>query len=788
MGGEAPEQKPAETRRLAAIMFTDMVGFSRQMGADEARTLRILAIHNQVIEQAVAAHQGHIIKTAGDGFLLEFPSVVHAVQCAQVIQAQFQTYNAEKEKTDQIHVRIGLHEGDILVRPNGDVLGDGVNIASRLQTFAESDTICISQKVYEEVEKKIPLGTAISLGRPKLKNITPRQRLYALLPEQPKGFREHLRIQRLKLRQWQRTLQIAAVVLVLGLVSAGTLLTVRYFSRSLLSTQDSALRTQAQLALPDKPSIVVLPFVNMSKDPEQDYFSDGLTEVLTGDLSKISSLFVIARNSAFTYKGKAVKVQDVGREMGVRYVLEGSVLKADRQVRITAQLIDTITGGHIWSERYDRPLKDIFSLQDEIVQKIVTTLKLQLTVQEQGYIVRKHTDNLEAYDCLLRGIEPFFRFTPETNAQARQLWEKAVALDPQYAEAYAWLSYTYWREWVLRWSVDPQTLEQALALAQKAVALDDSLPRAHSALGYVYAQKQQYDQALAEGERATALDPNNADSYIMQADMLSVAGRPEDALRMVEQAMRLNPHYPPVYLWDLGWAYYYTGRYVEAVATLQEFISLSPSHPYGHLVLAASYLQQWGSQKSADAETLEQALAEAQRAIILNEAYPAGHEVLGYIYLYQKQYEPAMAEMERAITVDPNWAFGYAGLAEVLSRVGRSEEAIRMVEQALRRKPYNADEHLDSVGAAYDLAGQPAEAIALLKRYLSHFPNFLRPHLTLAAVYSELGREAEARAEAAEMLRINPKFSLEVHKERTPIKDLAMLERHIAALRKAGLK
>src|SRR5262245_31157845 len=326
------------------------------------------------------------------------------------------------------------------------------------------------------------------------------------------------------------------------------------------STFQAASFPPSSLPLPDKPSIIVLPFVNLSGDPRQDYFSDGLTEVLTGDLSQIASLFVIARHSAFTYKGKAVKVQDVGREMGVRYVLEGGVLKAEGTVRITAQLIDATTGYHLWAERYDRPFKDIFALQDEIVQKIVTTLRLQLTLQEQGYIVRKRTDNLEAYDYFLRGIEPVFRATPATNAQARQMFEKAIALDPQYAEAYAWLSSTYYFEWAFFWNADPQILERALALAQQAVALDDSLPRAHSALGYVYAEKQQYAQAVAEGERAIALDPNHADSYTMQAHNLNLAGRPEEALRMVEQAIRLNPHYPPFYLVILVAAYYFTGR------------------------------------------------------------------------------------------------------------------------------------------------------------------------------------------------------------------------------------
>jgi adenylate cyclase len=326
---------------------------------------------------------------------------------------------------------------------------------------------------------------------------------------------------------------MSTVVLVLvSVLSLGGIVILLYPSLSpFIIHRSSFIVQEAQpplLPLPDKPSIVVLPFVNMSKDPEQEYFSDGLTEVLTGDLTRISGLFVIARNSAFTYKGKAVKVQDVGREMGVRYVLEGSVLKADNQVRITAQLIDATTGYHLWSQRYDRPLKDIFALQDEIVQKIVTTLKLQLTLQEQGYIVRKHTDNLEAYDYYLRGLESYFRFTKEANVQAREMYEKALALDPQYAEVYAWLGATHWLEWSWRWSADPQTLERAFALAQKAVALDDSLPVAHSLLSVAYAAKQQYDPAIAEGERAIALDPNNADSHELQAIVLNWAGRPEE--------------------------------------------------------------------------------------------------------------------------------------------------------------------------------------------------------------------------------------------------------------------
>jgi TolB-like protein/class 3 adenylate cyclase/Tfp pilus assembly protein PilF len=793
MSTETGKVAQAETRKLAAIMFTDMVGFSRQMGANEARMLRLLDIHNHIIQQAVAEHHGTVIKTVGDAFLVDFPSVVHAVQCAQQIQAQFRVHNAEKELAEQIHVRIGVHLGDVVQR-EGDVFGDGVNIAKRLQELAEPDTICLSQVVYQEVAKKLDLGTRVSLGQPKLKNIAERFQIYALLPEPPRGIRQTLGVQWLKLSRQVGTAHLSWVVVGLLLIT-GTVVAVRYLVLPTSSTQSPTPNTlhttpyiQPALTLPDKPSIVVLPFDNMSGDSGQDYFSNGITEVLTSDLSRIASLFVIARNTAFTYKGKATNVQEVGKELGVRYVLEGSVQKTDMQVRIVTQLSDTATGGHIWSERYDRPLTDLFALQDDIVQQIVTTLGLQLTLEEHGYIVRKRTDNLEAYDSVLRGQEHFWHFTNESAAQARQMFERALVLDPQYAEAYAFLGWTYWTEWIFHWSADPQTLERALAMAQQAVALDDSLPRAHSLLSNVYSLRQQYESAIAEGKRAIALDPNHADSYAYQAQALNFAGRPKEALPVAEQARRLNPHSPPFYLFELGWAYRLTGRYAEAVAALEETINQSPNFLPAHFNLAASYVDQWAFQQNPNFQLLAQALAAAQRLLALDGPFPPGHRMLGYVYLWQKQYELALAEMERAIVLDPNEASGYALLAETLSRVGRSEEVVTMVEQALRRKPLGVDVHLNSVGTAYYLAGRAEEAVAPLKQFLSHYPDILSAHLSLAAVYSELGKEAEARAEAAEVLRINPHFSLDVYKQRAPIKDPAVLERHLAALHKAGLK
>ncbi len=704
--------------------------------------------------------------------------------------------------------RIGINLGDVIVE--GDRLyGDGVNIAARLESLAVPGGICISGTVYDQIETKLAL-TYEDLGEQAVKNIAKPVRVYRVVMDA----RAATFAEQAVLRQAQHERPPTPVILSPstssgqalskgaqlkrrgGLLLAGlvlivaTFVVVRYlpFPTSTQPPAPSPQAAPAALPLPDKPSLVVLPFDNLSKDPAQDYFSNGITEVLTSDLSRISSLFVIARTTAFTYQGNPVNLQAVGKELGVRYVLEGSVQKAGEQLRIVTQLIDTTTGGPLWSQRYDRPLHDLFALQDEIVQKIVTTLKLQLTLQEQGYVVRKHTDNLEAYDAFLRGQEYHYRLTQEANAQARQMFEKAIALDLQYAEAYAWLGMTYWKESAWRWSADPQALEHALALVQQALALDDSLPGAHSLLSLVYALQQQYDRAIAEGERAIALDPNDADSYAGQAQVLNRAGRPEEALRMVEQAMRLNPRCPPWYLYHLGLAYQMTGRYAEAIATQKEVISRNPNISYAHLNLASSYLWQWIAQQSPAAQTLEPAVAAVQRALALNDSLHWSHIVLGGIYLYQQQYDQALAEMERAVALAPTEASSYAGLAEVLSRVGRSEDALEAAAQALRLKSEIADAHLDSVGAAYATAGRPEEAIAPLQRYISRYPNILGAHLTLAAVYSELGKEAEAHAEATEVLRLNPNFSLEVHKERMPIKDPAVLEQHIAALQKAGLK
>ena len=596
-------------RRLAALLSADVKGYSRLMGEDEEATIRTLTAYREVMATLIQQHHGRVVDSPGDNLLAEFASVVDAVRCAVEIQQTLRAKNAELPDQRRMEFRIGLNLGDVVVE--GERLyGDGVNIAARLESLAEPGSICISGTVYDHVETKLPL-TYEYLGEQSVKNIARPVRVWRVAmdeaaaalaaqgmrrqaqPSSPDEAKRHLGKTSIPGFRYTPSRLLLVVTLAGVLLMVGTILTVRYLSRPPLSTQSSALITQEALPLPDKPSIAVLPFTNMSGDPEQEYFSDGITDTLITDLSKLSELFVIARHSVFTYKGKAITVAEVSRELGVRYVVEGSIQKAGDRVRINTQLIDATTGGHLWAERYDRELEDIFALQDEIVQKIVTTLKLQLPLVEQGIQVRKSTDNLEAYDSYLRGLGYFSRYTKETNIQARQMFEKAIELDPQYATAYMSLSYTYWTEWAIGWNQDPQALERASELAQRAIALDDSLPAAHLLLGEVYLWKdRQHEQAITEGERAIALDPSFADAYVELAHILTYAGRPEEAIGLVQKARRLNPRYPFHYLWVLGRAYQLTGRYEEALPILKKVLTHSSDFlpAYGDLVVIYSEL------------------------------------------------------------------------------------------------------------------------------------------------------------------------------------------------------
>ncbi|MCH9051598.1 MAG: adenylate/guanylate cyclase domain-containing protein, partial [Proteobacteria bacterium] len=513
-----------------------------------------LGAYREIIDGTIARHDGRVFSTAGDSVVAEFASPVEAVRAAISIQEELRVRNTQLPEDRQMRFRIGINLGDVIV-DGDDIYGDGVNIAARLEGLAEPGGICVSDMVYQSVEAKLDLAFE-DLGAQSVKNIAKPVRAYRVVIEPSAGD---------VTTPWPRP---------------------------------------RRSPVTDKPSIAVLPFINMSGDPEQEYFSDGISEDIITDLSKASGLFVIARNSAFTYKGRAVRVQEVSRELGVRYVLEGSVRKAGNRVRITAQLIDGMSGGHLWAERYDRDLTDIFALQDEITEKIVAALQVTLTEREQEEVACHCTDNLEAYDYFLRGRAYHARATKETNAQAREMFERAIELDPSFAGAYAVLSHTHWRDWSFQWSEDPQALERASEAAKRAVALDDSLPLAHTYLGWAYVFRKQYEEAIAEGERAIVLDPNFAEGYARLGHILSLAGRPQEAVDSVKKAMRLDPHYPHSYLYFLGHAYYAMEKYEEAIAALKKGVTRNPDMMLFHLVLAVIH-SELGRKEEAQAEVAE---------------------------------------------------------------------------------------------------------------------------------------------------------------------------------------
>jgi adenylate cyclase len=503
------------------------------------------------------------------------------------------------------------------------------------------------------------------------------------------------------------------------------------------------------LALPDQPSIAVLPLTNISGDREQEYFSDGITDDLITALSRLPGLFVIARTSSFTYKGKAVGLQDVGKELGVKYVLGGGVRKAGDQVRITVQLADATSGEELWAERYDRPLRDVFALQDEIVRRIVTTLNLQLTLAQRGLLIPRETENLEAYDDVLRGWEYYLGFTKDGNAKARRMFEKAIELDPKYARAYWGLGANYHAGWLLLLSPDLNGLERAFQLMQQAIALDDSLSGAHSLLAGIYVQKGQYDQAVTEAQRGIALNTNDARGYFWLAEVMNNMARPTEALVAVEKAMRLDPRNRDNYLFEQGLAYTQLGRYEDAIPALKRDLART-NNLWDHVTLVQDYIE-LGQEDAARAEA---------------------------------------AEVERRVALNPNSPLGYRALAFVMINIAEQAEALVAVEKAMRLDPGNRDRYLMVQGIAYKGLGRYEDSITALTGFLAVHPDIFWAHLGLAVDHVELGHDDAARAEAAEVLRLNPQFNLEMIYRTVGPKGKVLAEntRWSADLRKAGLK
>jgi adenylate cyclase len=570
-------------RKLAAILSADVEGYSRLMGENEVATVHTITAYREAITAAVARHRGRVVDAPGDNVLAEFSSVVDAVQCAVEIQRELWSRNAELPFSRRMQFRIGINLGDVIVEGQR-LYGDGVNIAARVESLAEAGGICLSGTAYDQVEGKLPLGYEF-LGEHTVKNIARPVRVYRLRHEP----RHSLGPSPGKLSTDRRlVIRVVGAVAILIVLGAGGWAGWRWLRAPTLSG----------LALPDKPSVAVLPFTNLSRESTEEYFSDGVTEDLITGLSKVSGLFVIARNSVFTYKGKAVKVGDVSRDLGVRYVLEGSIQRAGNRVRITAQLVDATTGYHIWAERYDREVRDIFALQDEVTQKIVRALAVKLTEGERGRMGRAPTSDPEAYDLVLRGQEERKRTTREGNVESRRLFVKALDLDPEYARAYVGLGWAHLQSWQFLWSTDPESLERARELAERAIALDDTLAEAHLLLGQIYLWKKEHDRAIAQAERAVALAPNDADGYETLAEVLGWAGRPEESLRSIRQAMRLNPRYPFFYLWTLGHGYYLMRRTEDAVETLTKLVERNPDFLPAHAYLGVLFTEM-GREKEA---------------------------------------------------------------------------------------------------------------------------------------------------------------------------------------------
>ena len=529
-------------QRMAAVLSADIKTNNQFMDKDNGEFSKSVSDYQEALEQIINEHRGQRTNRAGDNVVVEFTSVLNAVKCGMSLQQKIKEINKEQSPQDEIHLGIGINLGEVKSKGK-DIRGRGVTVATRLEDLAEAGDICISGTVYDRIKKKLIFS-------------------YDYLGEQTfQAIDSPVRVYRLKLDAAEPKTELA---------------------------------TEVKLTIPDKPSIAVLPFDNMSADPEQEYFSDGITEDILTDLSKLSGLLVISRHSTFVYKGKSVSTQQVGQDLGVRYVLEGSVRRAGNRIRITAQLVDAITNDHIWADRYDRELEDVFTLQDEVSRKIVDALKLNLTDLEEQRLGHIGTHNIEACDLLLQAREQFTLFTTEGVNNAIELASQVIELDPNYAEAYTTKSRVILFTFITGMSkTAEETLSSAMVLARKAVELDDLLPGAHATLAWSLMWHREIDEAISEIERAVELDPNDADTLMWQSMILSSAGRGKEALESIEKAMRINPHYQVVYIFALGNAYFCLSHYEEANFHYNRGIERNPN-------FLPNYLLKMGALSSLD--------------------------------------------------------------------------------------------------------------------------------------------------------------------------------------------
>jgi adenylate cyclase len=586
-------------RKLTAILSADAVGYSRLMAEDEAATVKTLATYREIISSLIKQNRGRVVDSPGDNVLAEFSSVVDAVQCAVAVQNEIQTRNADLPNNRRMEFRIGVNLGDVIDEEDR-IYGDGVNIAARLEAMADPGGICVSKTAFDQIETKLPLGYEY-LGEQSVKNIPKPVGAYRVLMK-PDAAGKVIGEKRFLGRYSRRTAMAAIIILVV--VAAGLVSWNVYLQQS--KKVEPASVEKMAFPLPEKPSIAVLPFDNLSGDPDQEYFSDGLTDQIISTLSKLRGLFVISRSSMFTYKGKPVKVQKVAEDLGVKYVLEGSVQRSADRVRITAQLIDATTGHHIWSEGYDREPKDIFAIQDDITIKITNALQVELTTGEETRLWDK-TTNLRAYEKLLQALDYIYRYTKEDNSTARRLFEEAITLDPKYVNAYAGSGWTHFYDARFGWVESrAESIKMALQYAQKAIDLNDTSDAGYLLIAGVYFLQGQYEKAIAEAERAVALNPNGAMGYSSLAGMVGCLGKWEESIELAKKSIRLQPFAPAFYYHFLGRAYFMTGQLDESIITWKKVLQVNPNYLPAHAFLAACYssLDRYAEASAAAKEVL----------------------------------------------------------------------------------------------------------------------------------------------------------------------------------------
>ena len=584
-------------RKLAAILSADVKEYSRLMGEDEKGTVRILNTYKALMTGLIQEHHGRVVDAPGDNLLAEFASVVDAVECSVEIQKELKAQNAELPENRRMEFRIGVNLGDV-IEEGERIYGDGVNIAARLESLSNAGGICISGTSYDQVENKLRLGYEY-LGEQAVKNIAKPVRAYRVLMESEAAGKV-IGEKKVRSKQSQRVV-ISLVAAVIVLVAAFVIW--RLYLHPTPSIE-VAFKEKMAYPLPDKPSIAVLPFVNMSEDPKQEFLSDGLTEEIITALSKIPKLFVIARNSSFVYKGKPVNVQQVSRELGVKYVLEGSVRRSGDQLRITSQLIDATTGNHLWAERYDRQFKDIFAIQDEIAMKILTALQVRLTEGEQAGFQAKSTKNLDAYLKYLQGREYVLAYKRDDLIKARKMGEEIISLDPNFYGGYTLLSLVELHDVWLGISKSPNdSLMRAIELATKSIAITDT-PGPHTILASIYVLFRKHDEALTEARKAVEMDPNGGGAHMILGHVLYMSDRAEEAIPVLQKAIRLNPYPPANYYHNLAFAYLMLGKNEEAITAARKAVRIQPDNILAHLALVSSY-SLLGREEEARAEVGE---------------------------------------------------------------------------------------------------------------------------------------------------------------------------------------